>query len=71
MRSFVATALVSLLVTAVFWFSLELYNIVADYRRKREDYFIKSDDYKPKRGIVVQVAVYLRLINGGLWDRIQ
>ena len=70
-RSFVTTALVALLFTAVFWFALELYNIVADYKRKKEDYYTRSDDYKPKRSIVVQVAVFLRLINGGLWDRVQ
>ena len=60
--SFVVTAIVSLLVTAFFWFTLELYNSVVDYKRKSKEHLPWRDVHEPRRGIAFQVAMYLGLI---------
>lgn len=66
--SFVATALVSLLVTALLWFFLELYNIIVDWKRKYNGLVLPTSEHKPRRSIAFRVAVFLGLIDERLWD---
>ena len=66
--SFVATALVSLLVTAFLWFLLELYNIIVDWKRKLKELGLRTSEQKPRRSVAFRVAVFLGLIDEEFWD---
>ena len=66
--SFVVTAIISLLVTALVWLCLEFYNVIVDYKRKEKEFESWSNDLRPRRSVAFRVAVHLKLIDEEIWD---